>query len=420
MDVFVARQPIFTPESVVFGYELLFRSSGESQAFPGIDSDQASASTISDSLVYLGLNTLTSGKRAFINFTRNLLVSGCATLLPKDEVVIELLETIEVDSEVLEACRELRQQGYCLALDDYSFQPDKAALLEQVDIIKVDFLHTTPSQRRKDFPKLRALGKQLLAEKVETRVEFEEALELGCSYIQGFYFCRPNTVSARGIPGFKASYIRLMQEIYKPDCDFERMEEIIKSDLSLTYSLLRVINSAAFAFARRIESVRQAIVLLGQANLRKWVSLLALSRMARDKPRELIVHCLVRACFCESLGEKAGLQQRREDLFLMGMFSLIDAVLDQDLKEALSELPLSEEIESALLGEPNELSQVLEMVLGYERSEWKRFAQRAQQCGLGESQAPALYRRAIEWVETIEFGDLLGGPQDVPLQAGAG
>ena len=400
MEIFVARQPIFDTRNEVFGYELLFRS-GFQNSCPQIDPDSASAQTFTNSLMDFGLDSLTGGKRAFINFTRNLLLSECATLLPREKVVIEILESVLPDQEVLSACRHLKKMGYMLALDDYTFQEELRSYLPLIDVLKIDFAQTQPEQRQRLMGQLGGNGMRFLAEKVETKQGMEEALQLGFSYLQGYYFCRPSVVPGRSIDGLKYNYIRLLQEIHRGEVDFDRLDRLIKSDLSLTYALLKLINSAAFPFARRIESVRQSLVLLGQKNIRKWVSLVAFSEIAHDKPQELVLNSIVRAAFCESLGKALGMNGPSDDLFLMGMFSRIDAILDQPLEEALSRLPLSEEVKASLLGESNPLHQVMELVESYELADWQRFSSLADQAGLAEENVPTLYKEALEWVNRI-------------------
>ncbi len=400
MEIFVARQPIFDTRNEVFGYELLFRS-GFQDSFPQVDPDAASAQTFTYSLMDFGLDNLTGGKRAFINFTRNLILSECATLLPRDKVVIEILEDVVPDPEVLAACRRLKQKGYMLALDDYTFQEGLRAYLPFIDVLKIDFAQTQPAQRQRLMRDLGGKGMRFLAEKVETKEGMEEALQLGCSYLQGFYFCRPSVVPGRSIEGFKQNYIRLLQEIHRGEIDYNRLEKLIKSDLSLTYALLKLINSAAFPFARRIESVRQSLVLLGQKNIRKWVTLVTFSQIAQNKPQELVLNSIVRATFCESLGESLGMNGHSDDLFLMGMFSRIDAILDQPLEQALKSLPISEEVKASLLGESNPLNEVMKLAESYEMADWQRFSNLADHTGLPEKNVPNLYKDALKWVNRI-------------------
>ena len=414
MDVFVARQPIFNVKSRVVAYELLFRSSLEN-CFPAIDKDLASARNIADSVLSLGLNKLTGRKRAFVNFTRKMLLSGIYTLLPKQKVVVEILEDVEPDEEVVNACRILKRRGYMLALDDFVFEEKAWPLVKLADIIKIDFQQTPPAERRKLCRLLLDTRIKSLAEKVESRQEFEEALELECSYIQGYFFAKPVVVSARSIPIFKLNYAQLLQEAHRKDFDLRRLEKLIKADLSLSHGLLKLVNSAAFYFVRHIHSIRQALVLIGQRNVRKMVTLVAMSQMAHDKPQELVVNSMIRAAFCESLGEAAGMRNSKDDLFLMGMFSMIDAILDQPLAEALCQLPLSDEVKSSLLGErDNRYQKILQLAVSFEKAEWERFQSAARQIGLDEPRVPELYRNAVQWVDRLQDAALTVVPAPRP------
>lgn len=410
MDVFVARQPIFNVKSQVVAYELLFRSSPEN-SFPAIDKDLASAKNISDSLLSMGLDKLTGRKRAFINFTRKMLLNGIYTLLPKHKVVVEILEDVEPDEEVVNACRILKRRGYILALDDFVFEEKIWPLIKLADIIKIDFQLTPPDERRKLCGMLLENSIKPLAEKVESRQEFEEAVELECRYIQGYFFSKPVVLSARSIPMFKLNYAQILREAHRQDFDLGRLEKLIKADLSLSYRLLKLVNSAAFYFVRHIHSIRQALVLLGQRNVRKMVTLVAMSQLAQDKPQELVVNSMIRASFCESLGDVAGMRIK-DDLFLMGMFSMIDAILDQPLPEALEHLPLSDEVKASLLGQQSDRYQmILQLAVSFEKAEWKRFQSLARRIGLPERRAAQLYRDAVQWVDRLQDSALTVMPR---------
>ena len=241
MDIFVARQPIFNQHREVYAYELLFRS-GFENAFGNVNGDQASSQVMTNSFLGIGLETLTGGKRAFVNFTRDLLVDEMALLFPSEQLVVEILENVEPDEEVLDSCRRLKQAGYSLALDDFCFERNYESLLKLADLIKVDFLSTTSKERCEKSQQLTDQRITLLAEKVETQEDFEEAVRLGYTYFQGYFFSKPVVVSQRGIPGFEVPYIQILQSVRRPEIDFAELERIIKSDLSLTQQLLVPVN----------------------------------------------------------------------------------------------------------------------------------------------------------------------------------
>lgn len=399
MDLFVARQPIFDRNMRVVAYELLFRS-GMENFFNHGNADEASSRVIDGGLLGFGLDRLTAGKKAFFNFTRRVLVKGVYALLPPDRVVVELLEEIEADPDVLAVCDDLKHRGFTLALDDFVFHQNYLPLLEIADIIKIDFRQTPAKERRKLSRMLDSYDTELLAEKVETRREFAEAKKLGYSLFQGYFFSKPEIISKKEIPGFKLNYLRFVQEVNRPDVDFDRLEEIIQRELSLSVKLLRYLNSAWFGWKYEVESIKQAIRLLGEKQIKKWATLVALTGLGDDKPAELVVMSLVRARFCEQLGAAAGLKQRELELFLLGLLSLLDALVDRPLEEALAEMSLSDDIRKALVGEESPLSGVYALVKAYERGEWSFMGSLAGLLGIRDDVLAELYSASVEWADT--------------------
>jgi len=361
------------------------------------DPDQATAKVITDAFSLFNTSALTEGKRAFINLTRDTLLKEYIFLIPKEFIVAEITETIDPDSEVIEACRKLKQAGYLLALDDFRYEDRYAPLMDLTDFIKVDFLSTGESERRSLYERFAPLGIRPLAEKVETAESFAEALRIGYPYFQGYYFCRPTIFTRKDILGFKLHYFQVLQEILRPEMDFGKMEKFIKQEVSLSYKLLRYINSAFFGLKNKVNSIKQALVLLGEKEIRKWVSLLTLAHMGKDKPEQLAVHTITRAKFCESLAPLAGLLTRADDLFLVGMFSLIDAFLDRPISDILSEIPVKDEIKGAILGEENKLTEVYHYALSYEMGDWGRLAEQRVKIGIDETSPPQLYLAAFKW-----------------------
>ncbi len=399
MDVFIARQPILDAEQKVFGYELLYRS-GPENIFPGIDADAASSQTIHDSLATFGLDLLAPRKLAFVNVARRVLTEHLYSILPKQRVVLELLETVKPDAEVVEACQELKRSGYLLALDDYVEDAAYAPLIELADFIKVDFL-TTSSTKRQDLMTRYGSRLHLLAEKVETAEDFREGLRLGFEYFQGFYFCLPEMISRKKIPAFKLNYLQLIQEVSRPELDFDRLEQIIKGDVSLSVRLLRLLNSAAFGYKGRVRSVKGALTLLGEEPVKKWATMLAIGELGEDKPEELVVTCLVRARMCELLAPSASLAGHAHDLFLVGLLSLVDALVGRPLAELVQELALSEEIQEGILDDESRLGRVRLLVVAHEQGDWERASSLATELGVPESSFPDHYRVALEWQRQV-------------------
>lgn len=372
MDVFVARQPIFDPKQHVFAYELLFRSGGENNFFTQIDGDKATSNVLSNSFHNIGMDKLTDGKLAFVNFTRNLLIDEVPTLFPKDLVAVEILETVEPETEVVRACRKLKDMGYLIVLDDFVLQERFQPLIDLTDIIKVDFMQTQGDERRAVMEKINRGNIRYLAEKVETQEEYEQAVEYGYAYYQGYFFSKPKIVAGREISGNQMNYLQLLKELYRPQAHFSDFEKIIKQDVSISYKLLNYINSAFFSLPQKVRSIRHALALLGMVESRKWLTVVALSQIARQKPTELVTASLLRGHFCEMLAAKVGLEKWAAELFLVGLFSLIDAFLDQPLEEILSKLPIDDEIKRTLLGEETRFQKVLQLVISHEKGDWQR------------------------------------------------
>jgi EAL and modified HD-GYP domain-containing signal transduction protein len=394
--VFVARQPIFTGQKEVFGYELLFRSGLENYCHC-LDPDQSTLDVIANSFFAIGFEELTDGKRAFINFTRALLLKGVAALLPADRIVIEITEGTQGDEDVLAACRKLRESGYTLAMDDFVPAHRDSPLLELTDIVKVDFLGTTTEEQRQICRELIGRGLPVLAEKVETVEQFDLALQMGCIYFQGYFFSKPVIRSGSQISGNKLAYLRLLEKINRPGISYEEIEELIKQDVALTYKLLRFINSAWFGLRRQIDSIKHALVLLGPKEIRKWFALVALRHMASDKPQELLVRTIARAKAGERLGPLIGMGEQSAELFLMGIFSTLDALMDMPMPDVLEKLPLSEEIKTALLGGQCAYRAVYDTILSYEAGDWEVFSQRAAELRLDEASVPQVFEESLKW-----------------------
>ncbi|HXX93580.1 MAG TPA: HDOD domain-containing protein, partial [Planctomycetota bacterium] len=231
--------------------------------------------------------------------------------------------------------------------------------------------------------------------------ELTEAMDLGFQLYQGFFFCRPEMASRKEIPAYKLNYLRFLREVNREDCDFDELERIIRQDVSLSLKLLRYINSAMFALKSRVESIKQALTLVGLALMKRWVTLLALAAMGDDRPGELIVTSLVRARFCEQIGLLVGMQKSTFDLFMVGMLSSIDAILDRPMLEVLQDLPLSEEVRQALLGQTGGLGKILGLTLAYERAEWDRIPVLMDKLRLDVLKIPVVYRESVSWADQI-------------------
>lgn len=400
MEVHVARQPIFNVDKKSIGYELLFRN-GTDDYFPGSDGDQASADVINSSFFLKIVDDLTGGKKAFVNFTHRLLKHQMMTIVPSSILAVEVVETVEPDAEVLEACRQLKEKGYMIVLDDFIFTRGSEELVKLADMVKIDFVKTKEPERKSLAQRLIPMGVSLLAEKVESYYDFKQAKELGYTFFQGYFFGRPEIFSGRDIPGYTINYLNMLREASRAEIDFDKMEQIFRRDVALSFKLLKFINSSFFGFRNKISSVRQALVLLGRKEILKWISLLALQNIAQEKPDELVVLSLIRARFAELLAFQLGWTQRSNQAFLVGLFSMVDAMLDRPMEDVLGELPLDDDIVVALLRGDNDLGRLHAMARHYEKAEWDEFAAAAKELGIADRDVAELYRQALAWAQGL-------------------
>ena len=398
MTSFVARQPILNLQGNIYGYELLFRNSEENR-YECADPDHASATVIDDSLTVFGLDKLAPPPcRAFINLGRSALLSEAWRVLPPGRVIIELLENVSADDEVLAALRQLREDGYAMALDDFNARPDTLPLVRLADIVKVDLLVTVGADRERVAAWLRKTQVRMLAEKVESKEELADAKRLGFTLFQGYHFCRPELLRKGNLAPQKLSYLRLVDEINRPTTSLERMESILQRDVALAVKLLRYLNTPGFGLRTRVTSLRQALMLLGERPFKRWATVLAMRMMGGDKPKELMIVSLLRARFCESLAAASGLQAREVELFLVGLLSTIDALLDRPMQEVLDELPLAPDVSEALLGLPSAFGSIYSLVRAWERGDWDSVKTSIGSLGLSDQVVSDAYHAAVDWV----------------------
>lgn len=397
VDVLVARSPIFHRPAQVYGYELLF-GSDISPCFRVEESDQAALKVVADAFFLLGIESLTRGRRAFITFLRDGLLNRYPTAFPRDLVAVQIAPTVEPERDVLQACRELKELGY-LIVTDHRFLTAQARRPTRIaSIVRVDFAQTPPAERARAAARYAAAGLPLLASRVATSEAFSDAIKLGFTYVEGRFFCQPIIVRGRDIPAFKTNHLRLLREINRPELNYQQIEAIIKSEVALSYKLLRYLNSWIFGIRNRVSSIRQALVLLGESNIRKWASVLILSDLGRDRPPELVVTSVVRARFCEAIARRARVSGQAQDYYFLGLFSLLDALVGRPLADVLAGLPITETTRQALLGYENEARPVLELVLSYEVGDWSRVAMLADLLALPLTELPDLYLEAVNWV----------------------
>ena len=400
-ELLVGRQPILDRQKRTFAYELLFRA-GATNRFDGSDGNAATSAVIANTFLTFGCERVLSAKRGFINFPRRLLLEDSGFLLPRDRVVIEILEDVEPDDLVLRACGRLKEAGYTIALDDVVDPSAVAPFLKYADLVKLDLPALGTHERQRICAYLQKKGVRLLAEKVETLNDFECALRDGCDLFQGYFFARPEIVKGQQIPVSKMTCLRLINETQRPVLNYAKLEQIVRLDIGLTRKLLCLVNSAAFGARNHIDAINQAFVRLGERNIRKWVTLAALPLLAAGRPAELISASLVRARFCELIAEYLG--ERAPSYFLTGLLSLLDAMIGRPLEEVVGEMALDTCIVDSVLGRSragDRMRLALELAIAFEKSDFQALEQLAAEAGISGPAAAELSVEAISWADSV-------------------
>jgi c-di-GMP-related signal transduction protein len=396
---YLARQPILNRERELFGYELLFRN-GIQNSCEGLDMELASTSVLDTSFL-IGLEKISAGHPMFFNCPRDFLLRDYVSLFPPKSIVVEILETINPDEEIIDACKRLKERGYRIALDDFVDSDKWAPLVALADIIKVDFRQTSVKEQREIVSRHAGKKIRMLAEKVETQQEFAAAMEMGYSLFQGYFFCHPEMMAHRAMPSFKLTYVELLRAATAPEFDIQSLSVKIKYEPSLTFRLLRYLNSAFFGLRGEIHSVQHALSLLGERELRKWIAVVSVGVLADGKPDELMTVPLIRSRFCELLAPFVGIPDDSNDLFLMGLLSLMDAILDQPIDSILAEMPLRSEIKDALLRQKGQYWQLLEITIAHEQADWQKVSQLVSAIGMNEEHVSTLYLSAVDWCTAL-------------------
>lgn len=396
--LYAARQPILGRTSQLEGYELLFRGGPENR-FDCPDADFASAATIEQSATAFGLDGIVGDRRAFLNLTRRALLVGYHRMLPPERTVIELLENIEPDREVLDACRAMRAEGYRVALDDYTFRAESEPLLDVVDVVKVDLRLAVNACDPRRLERLHDRKLQLLAEKVETHDEHRAALAAGYQLFQGYFFCKPQMIETRDLPPNKLTSLRFMAEMSREDVSIDKIEELFRHDPALTVRLLRYLNSAAFGWRHEIDSLRHALAVIGVRPLRQWALMIGMLRLGSDRPHELSLTALSRARFAERIAPPSGLQEHQGELFLGGLLSLVDTMVGRPLPEVLSGLAVSERVRAALLGREGPLAPPLALVSAWQSGDWATVEATRRACPVDDRELGEAYVDSLAWAE---------------------
>ena len=402
-EAFIGRQAILDQQKNVYAYEILFRSGLKNAFDPNLDGNVATQSVMVNAMLDFGMNKLVSDKRAFINFTEQNLLTRAPKLLPSETVVVEILENVQPTPEILEAVKELKEAGYKIALDDFVLLPGYEPLIEMADIIKVDFRITESPEERKKMREILPKHVRLLAEKIETEEEFQQALTYGYVLFQGYFFCKPTILQQKRLTSNALSKMRLLREINRQNVDFSAITGVISSDTNLVHKLLTYINSAGVGLANHVSNLKQATVLLGASGVRRWVTLVSLQTFSEDKPPELFTLSLMRAKFCELIAAKLKRPGLTADTgFLLGMFSLLDVLLNLPMEEVLKEVNLSDELTDALLGKDNDLRRLLDLVIAYEKGDWDTVIAYCERENLSPEFLQPTYDNVLEWYNALQ------------------
>ncbi len=401
MDVYVARQPIFDRNMNVFGYELLYRRSMNNY-YEGTDDDQATAELINNAFLTMHSRELTGGTNAFVNFSQDMLVKEIPLLLPSDSTVVEVLERVEINEDVIEACKKLKESGYIIALDDFVFSESYLPLLDIAHIVKIEFPAVNLEEQHQLIKKYKNKIK-FLAEKVETREEYQLALKMGYDYFQGYFFSKPVIIKGKEIDSLSINLMKILEEVNKPEPEYKKIADIIETDLGLSYKLLKLANSVFFGSRNKILYTRQALVQLGLLEIRKWIYVMVLKDIQHVENKELIKTCFIRAKLMELLAVETGKADRQFEYFTAGMLSSIDVLLNKDMNEVVEELVLSDDVKDALLGNDNEIKMMLDVVTTHELMEPKVLTVNEEDIGISREKFMTIYLETLMWVLKLDY-----------------
>lgn len=391
-DIFVARQPIYDRQLELIGYELLYRDNEQCRARFD-DGARASSQLIINTFMGFGLENIVGSNPAFINLTHDFFVNDQPIPMNREQVVLEVREDLLPEPNVLEGLQQLADRGYTIALDDFIYKPELEPLLALAHIVKIDLGELGREGLSEQAAICRKHNVKLLAEKVETPSDMDFCKELGFDYFQGFFFCKPQLVKAKSQPANRGVILQILEKLQDDDVDVHELEKVIIQDVALTYKLLRYLNCATYALRREINSVREALMLIGTAQVKKWAILLMMSSYDKDKPQELIATAMVRARMCELMAEKQRNKFIPEQAFTVGLFSTLDAVMDTPMEDLLDTISLNSQIKFALLNFEGPMGHLLKQVLRYEKGEWSEL----DIDGFSSTDFAMSYLGAVQW-----------------------
>lgn len=399
-NVFFARQPILDVNNNTYGYELLYRNQPGVNQYTGDNGDVSTADVINNAFFVDNITSVLDGKKAFVNFTGNLIERGVPKMISSDILVVELLESVVASPEIIKRCLELKKLGYILALDDYEYNDSTKALFDLADIVKLDFRSSREAIER-TASKCIELNKTMLAEKVETQLEVEYAKRLGCSYMQGYFFAKPLLMTHKANTPMAKTFLHILGLVYSPDPDYEEIAAVISTDVVLTIRLLRLINLMYGNSGNKISTIHQALVMLGFEKLKEWIYLVGLQRLQKDTPDELIRLALFRAKFCESVSKVVpGAYIHRKEMYLMGLMSIVAGTTDEkSINSVMKELPVTDEIKNGLIGADGLYGDVFRLVVDYEHADWNKVEEFVKKYDVDAQQLANEYVKCIRFMQ---------------------
>jgi len=396
MEVFVARQPVFTQKRKLFDYELLFRT-GLENVFPDIDGDVATSNLLSNIFFPFEFNEILNNKKGLINFTKKSILQKAPLFLPKEQFIIEVLEDIEPEEEVIKALSILKDKGYTIALDDFVYHSKFEPMIKLSKIIKFDLRATPLDSLSHIIPQIKSkYNVVLLAEKVETYKEFEAAKKMGFNLFQGYFFSKPEMLSTKGLSSGQITKLRIANEIGLKELNFKKIETFIKNDAAVSFKLLKYINSAYFNRRVPVDTIKDAIAYLGADELRKFINIVVVSDLGSIKPNELLRISIIRARMCEKFSHIFNTKYSTDELFTLGIFSLMDALLDCKMEDILKQISFSEKMKDALAGNDREFTRMLDIIKGFEKGNWGNAIFKALAGTAIEKKLPKLYFNSVK------------------------
>ncbi|SFC59493.1 EAL and modified HD-GYP domain-containing signal transduction protein [Alkalibacterium subtropicum] len=399
--MFIARQPIFNRAMKVYGYELLYRDSETAKRFNHVSAEQATAAVVSG-LFELGTDSITQNKKSFVNFSYDFLFSDSIELIAPENLVIEVLENTKIDTKLINRLTALKKKGYKIALDDFIEKYTSSPVINISTIIKYDIMARPLDSIKTDVKRAMRDGKILVAEKIETKEEYESAKKMGFHLFQGYFFAKPHIIgktSNRKSP--KLSYLELMNELQAPEPSFDNLTNIIKKDVNLSHRLLLSTKQNKAKSGDIIDQLHQSLVYMGLNQIKRWIHILMLQDLATNKPDELLYLTLIRAHFGELLAKNSLFKSQSNDIYGMFLFSTLDALLDQPINEALQNLLISEDVRKALICQKGVFSPMLELVIAYEKGDWDSVNTLSLQMNLNEEQISKYYMDSITYSREV-------------------